>query len=84
MLQFKSVVIYRWVYFMDTHARLTLNVVPIFISDGFLRIIDADVIIRHILDHRPDAPMMKIIELGLAEIEEVDDFRDFRTRVRWV
>jgi hypothetical protein len=61
------------------------NVLPVnILGGGFSRIINPDFILGHILNHRIDTPMMEIIELGLAEIKKVDNFRDFGARVSGV
>jgi hypothetical protein len=51
---------------------------PVFIfRGGFSRIINPDFVIGHILYHRENTAMMKVIKLGLAKIKKMDDFRDF-------
>lgn len=70
---------------MNAHARMSFNILPVMVfGGGFSRIINPDFIVRHILYHRMNTPMVKIIELGLAEIKKVDDFGDFGARVRRV
>ena len=67
---------------MNTNTRMRLDVSPVFIfRGGFSRIINSDFIFRHIHEHRENTSMMKIVELSLAKVKKVDDFRDFRTRV---
>ena len=60
---------------------MLLDIIPVFVVFGFIRVVNPDFIMRHILKHRMNTPMMEIIEFGLAEIEQVDDSRDFRTGV---
>ena len=81
MLQFKPVEKLRHIDFQDSHTWLRLDIIPVFIVYGLLRVVNPDFIMRHILKHRMDATMMEIIEFGFAEIKEVDDTRDFRAGV---
>ena len=61
---------------MDTHAGLFLDVVPEWVANRLLRVIYPDIIIRHILQHRVNTPMLKIVEFGLSKIKKMDDFRN--------
>ena len=76
MLQFKPIIKYGRIHFVNTHARLFLDIVPECIANRLFRIIDPDVIIRHILKHGMHATMMEIIEFSLSEIKKMDDLRN--------
>ena len=82
MLQLEAIVKLRGVHLVNTNTGVVSNVLPVnILGGGFSRIINPDFMLGHILNHRMDTPMMKIIELGLAEIKKMDDFWDFGARV---